>query len=46
MILVFDGVFNIALLMNESFEELRKSLVFRSVFYVFDVVIKNTNSVA
>lgn len=46
VILIFDGMFNTASLMNESFEGLRRSLVFRGIFCVSDVVIKNTNSMA
>lgn len=32
-------------LINESFEELRKAFVFRSVFYVFDAIIKKNKCV-
>lgn len=31
-------------IINESFQELRKDLVFRSVFYAFGAIIKNINT--
>lgn len=44
--LIFADMFNIALLKDECVEKLRKGLVFRSVFSVFHMVIKNTESMA
>lgn len=43
-IVISDGMFNITSVNKLINEELRKDLVFRSVFYVFDAIIKNTNS--
>lgn len=40
----FGFMFNIALLRNECFEEIRKGLVFRSVFRVFDVLLQSIKS--